>query len=961
MATTDLFTDVELITTGTGGFSRDSWKALLPGLLSLCSIQSSLTIFMTHIHLRFEDLLRPFPSVNSQHHLTASASIEKALFVHGDPLTRRPDPEAQGLDICRTIFPDKIYYAINVHAWPPSNLIGQFAYSGEDNSSTTFVFYPSSGSISSIFDNHLRLSTASFAWSGVDEQASEGWARLIKRLVIANPFSSSSKPITVKKKSNHAFVILLGFASIIKISGGFTEIYVSNFMYLSCLKNLPVNLPELFLSPSPFSSEEKTLPPFPLPLERDDSSASLPSVCFSFFIGLLSCGAVSTGPEDATEITSIMGNCLAKPPPVVLVPPLFDYPPLLARNRMLESSYDFLFGKLALKCLFEDYFEVKDADHFSAKFMLKPTDDPHVDLVASVSSVVDAKVEGDASFRWQRKKKMENSYTDVFKSMSIPVTLKGTNYLLWSRLVKTPLVGRGLWEYVPSTPRPMNSVAAGEGKTLGFSGCSIMRTTQDEAIKRSDLNALIKALKENSGNTLGLSLNASYKLSNALVTTLNASDSFKPVVIDSGASHHMISDARLISNVKPALGNVMIANGDSIPIKGVGNLKLFEKDTKAFYMPSFASNLLSVKKVATDLNCKVIFSPNDVVFQDIETLKMIGKDVTKGDLYQLEDTTTRSCLPYAFSSIPVLENDVLWHARLGHPHSRALNLVLRVRSSGFYPKYGIGAFLVSPLISKKNDKLSDEHGIMGLSYASTNLSLGAIVSPFSTKEEWPKNAWLVRKMGRLTVGVQYEPLCGKIKDTEKYRDLRNWSCAANYGLGSRSPLNPSFNVGLELTRNSQFIASFYQHLVIQRVDDSNTSNSLSDSSLQMAASWQANKNFLLKGKVGALSSTFTLAFKSWWNPSFTFNITATNNHRTGRTACGFGLRVDNLREAGSVQSVFICFHISMFCIVLIIKSPGICSYQRADSNFVMLTPNKEHLAEGTVRKMGERPMFLSKL
>ncbi|WZZ36361.1 hypothetical protein YC2023_019762 [Brassica napus] len=97
----------------------------------------------------------------------------------------------------------------------------------------------------------------------------------------------------------------------------------------------------------------------------------------------------------------------------------------------------------------------------------------------------------------------------------------------------------------------------------------------------------------------------------------------------------------------------------------------------------------------------------------------------------------------------------------------------------------------------------------------------------------------------------------------------------------------------------------------------------------------------MQGKVGALSSTFTLAFKSWWNPSFTFNITATNNHRTGRTACGFGLRVDNLREAGS--------------------SPDICSYQRADPNFVMLTPNKEHLAEGTVWKMGERPMFQSDL
>lgn len=50
---------------------------------------------------------------------------------------------------------------------------------------------------------------------------------------------------------------------------------------------------------------------------------------------------------------------------------------------MLESSYNLLFGKLALKCLFEDYFE--EARHFSAKFLLKPIDDPHVDLVASVS------------------------------------------------------------------------------------------------------------------------------------------------------------------------------------------------------------------------------------------------------------------------------------------------------------------------------------------------------------------------------------------------------------------------------------------------------------------------------------------------------------------------------------------------------------------------------------------------
>ncbi|KAF8049484.1 hypothetical protein N665_2202s0003 [Sinapis alba] len=184
----------------------------------------------------------------------------------------------------------------------------------------------------------------------------------------------------------------------------------------------------------------------------------------------------------------------------------------------------------------------------------------------------------------------------------------------------------------PSTPKRFN--ATGEGKTLSFSGCSAVRTAPDESIKKSDLDALIKAHKE-SGNTLGISLSASYKSPSALVTSLKAShgtNNVKPLVIDSGASHHMISDARFISTVEPVLGIVMIANGDKIPIKGVGTLKLFDKDTKSFYMPTFASNLLSVKRATTDLNCNVNFSPNEVVFQDIETLRLIGKGVTKEDL-----------------------------------------------------------------------------------------------------------------------------------------------------------------------------------------------------------------------------------------------------------------------------------------------------------------------------------------
>lgn len=52
---------------------------------------------------------------------------------------------------------------------------------------------------------------------------------------------------------------------------------------------------------------------------------------------------------------------------------------------MLVPAYDLLFLKLALQCLFEEYFE--DARNFSTRIMLKPREDPHIDLVATVSNI----------------------------------------------------------------------------------------------------------------------------------------------------------------------------------------------------------------------------------------------------------------------------------------------------------------------------------------------------------------------------------------------------------------------------------------------------------------------------------------------------------------------------------------------------------------------------------------------
>ncbi|KAL0886253.1 hypothetical protein Bca101_010236 [Brassica carinata] len=150
----------------------------------------------------------------------------------------------------------------------------------------------------------------------------------------------------------------------------------------------------------------------------------------------------------------------------------------------------------------------------------------------------------------------------------------------------------------------------------------------------------------------------------------------RPLIIDSGASHHMISDSSLIKNVKPALGNVMIANGDKIPIRGVGKLKLFDKETDAFYMPRFESNLLSVKRATVDLGCQVVFRPEEVEFQDLKTGRVIGRGDSKNQLYHLQ--MARNPKPFesvCLSSTTKGVDSSTWHARLGHPHARAMELI----------------------------------------------------------------------------------------------------------------------------------------------------------------------------------------------------------------------------------------------------------------------------------------------
>lgn len=52
-------------------------------------------------------------------------------------------------------------------------------------------------------------------------------------------------------------------------------------------------------------------------------------------------------------------------------------------------------------------------------------------------------------------------------------------------------------------------------------------------------------------------------------------------------------------------------------------------------------------------------------------------------------------------------------------------------------------------------------------------------------------------------------LSDEIKYPMNLKDLKNWSCAIGYGLGSSSPLSPSFNFAIELVKSSQVCVNTY--------------------------------------------------------------------------------------------------------------------------------------------------------
>lgn len=136
--------------------------------------------------------------------------------------------------------------------------------------------------------------------------------------------------------------------------------------------------------------------------------------------------------------------------------------------------------------------------------------------------------------------------------------------------------------------------------------------------------------------------------------------------VDSGASAHMCSDPRLLSDVNQAVNSeVVVANNMRLNVQSMGNVYLPIDDCKVkvenvLCIPDLCANLLSVSQIVRKRN-KVIFDYKGCKIYDPEN-NLLASGSLDGELFKLNCSET----DYAFTANRADNALNLWHRRMGH-------------------------------------------------------------------------------------------------------------------------------------------------------------------------------------------------------------------------------------------------------------------------------------------------------
>ena len=160
-----------------------------------------------------------------------------------------------------------------------------------------------------------------------------------------------------------------------------------------------------------------------------------------------------------------------------------------------------------------------------------------------------------------------------------------------------------------------------------------------------------------------------------LIAALNqlSVQSPSPWVLDTGATSHMSStDGILVTRLPNSHTFITVGNGHTIPVICRGTSFLPIGTTKfdlknILVAPSLVRNLLSVRQFTRDNNCSIEFDEFGFSVKDLRTRRVILRCNSRGDLYTLP-TAAPAIAAHSF----LAQSSTLWHRRLGHPSSAAI-------------------------------------------------------------------------------------------------------------------------------------------------------------------------------------------------------------------------------------------------------------------------------------------------
>ena len=157
------------------------------------------------------------------------------------------------------------------------------------------------------------------------------------------------------------------------------------------------------------------------------------------------------------------------------------------------------------------------------------------------------------------------------------------------------------------------------------------------------------------------------------------------IVIDSGASHHMTGDERLLTDIQTiAPCPIEMPNGQITWATRVGSLNLGGRLTlrHVFFASCLSITLISFSQLLRDVASFVLFTKKFCVIQDIVSKTLIGAGKERDGVYHYE-----GAIAVQDGRVSRLPSRDLWHHRMGHPSSKVLSVLASV--AGFSSSLGV--------------------------------------------------------------------------------------------------------------------------------------------------------------------------------------------------------------------------------------------------------------------------------